>query len=308
MLVDVIISSRTYKSSTWFAKPSIISPLCCARYGWINISSDTLKCVSCNKEITHERGLAPTPNMLTSLGDYSGEEFAEKLITAHDPRACGWINDDQTPISYNFSPESFLYFPNQTLDARLLTFQSRFVAWYHQLIASSAQIQVPREISEWRSFYLFIHDSLSPSSTSLTLESKEEPQHKFDLRLKQYLLSLLKNSGVTISDSVLLDAFILSLYCWDLTKSQPNSPPCSSCSMCGRNFSMCTTSERNQVVNPSQEHKYYCPVVSSYVPPPSSSCSEPVPSGYLQMIEALLMSIMDWKVSLFLNVLVSSHF
>ena len=32
---------------TWFAKPLDLSPLMCARYGWENIDTDMLRCVSC---------------------------------------------------------------------------------------------------------------------------------------------------------------------------------------------------------------------------------------------------------------------
>ena len=48
---------NTFTAFTWFAKPSELSPLQCARYGWENIEADTLKCMSC-KEILFA-GLPP---------------------------------------------------------------------------------------------------------------------------------------------------------------------------------------------------------------------------------------------------------
>lgn len=32
----------------WFAKPIEFSPLNCAKHGWVNLTRDTLKCVSCS--------------------------------------------------------------------------------------------------------------------------------------------------------------------------------------------------------------------------------------------------------------------
>ena len=37
---------------TWFAKPLDLSPLMCARYGWENIDTDMLRCVSCRACLT----------------------------------------------------------------------------------------------------------------------------------------------------------------------------------------------------------------------------------------------------------------
>ena len=42
------------KTMNWFAKPSLISPLECCRYGWVNCGIDTLYCDSCHNTIKHE--------------------------------------------------------------------------------------------------------------------------------------------------------------------------------------------------------------------------------------------------------------
>lgn len=39
--------SLAYHCLKWAGKPRILSPLMCARYGWINIGCDMLKCSSC---------------------------------------------------------------------------------------------------------------------------------------------------------------------------------------------------------------------------------------------------------------------
>jgi len=38
---------RSFKSSSWFAKPRWLSPVSCARYGWMNVDVDLLQCVGC---------------------------------------------------------------------------------------------------------------------------------------------------------------------------------------------------------------------------------------------------------------------
>jgi len=37
----------TYTSLNWFNKPKELWPTACARYGWINVSYDTLRCENC---------------------------------------------------------------------------------------------------------------------------------------------------------------------------------------------------------------------------------------------------------------------
>jgi len=38
---------HSFKSSSWFAKPCWLSPVICARYGWMNVDVDLLQCVGC---------------------------------------------------------------------------------------------------------------------------------------------------------------------------------------------------------------------------------------------------------------------
>jgi hypothetical protein len=47
-----ITSLRTYKPATWFAKPDIISPLECARHGWVNDGMDLIKCNVCGEKLS----------------------------------------------------------------------------------------------------------------------------------------------------------------------------------------------------------------------------------------------------------------
>ena len=43
------------KTANWFCKPNAISPLVCARFGWVNNNSvDVLYCHSCSRSIRHD--------------------------------------------------------------------------------------------------------------------------------------------------------------------------------------------------------------------------------------------------------------
>ena len=41
---DLFRRLATFKSSTWFCKPAVISPVECARRGWTNTAADLLSC------------------------------------------------------------------------------------------------------------------------------------------------------------------------------------------------------------------------------------------------------------------------
>ncbi|KAL0342425.1 UNVERIFIED_CONTAM: hypothetical protein Scaly_1905100 [Sesamum calycinum] len=43
---DLFRRLSTFKSMTWFAKPQVVSPLECARRGWVNVDMDTIACYS----------------------------------------------------------------------------------------------------------------------------------------------------------------------------------------------------------------------------------------------------------------------
>ena len=52
---DYLLRLKSFvKTMNWFAKPSLISPLECCRYGWVNSGIDTLYCDSCHNAIKHE--------------------------------------------------------------------------------------------------------------------------------------------------------------------------------------------------------------------------------------------------------------
>ncbi|CAB4400418.1 uncharacterized protein OCT59_011004 [Rhizophagus irregularis] len=46
---DFMRRLATFMDSTWFVKPDLLSPVECAKYGWINIGEDWLKCEYCGE-------------------------------------------------------------------------------------------------------------------------------------------------------------------------------------------------------------------------------------------------------------------
>lgn len=43
----------TFHSNSWFAKPNIISPLICSKFGYVNSNKNVIKCEFCNNSIEH---------------------------------------------------------------------------------------------------------------------------------------------------------------------------------------------------------------------------------------------------------------
>jgi hypothetical protein len=48
---DFMKRLESYKVSTWFDKPEALSPVVCARWGWINEQTDQLHCTTCQARL-----------------------------------------------------------------------------------------------------------------------------------------------------------------------------------------------------------------------------------------------------------------
>jgi len=74
---DFLTRMRSFKSSTWFAKPDCISATQCARFGWVNDASDRLCCTFCQSSLIHARD------------DTTGQALQQQLRSAHQA-TCPW--------------------------------------------------------------------------------------------------------------------------------------------------------------------------------------------------------------------------
>eukprot|EP01025_Chloroclados_australasicus_P018440 TRINITY_DN19684_c0_g1_i1.p1 TRINITY_DN19684_c0_g1~~TRINITY_DN19684_c0_g1_i1.p1 ORF type:complete len:490 (-),score=55.22 TRINITY_DN19684_c0_g1_i1:585-1985(-) len=75
----------TFQAATWFGKPQALSPIECARRGWINEAPDTLQCRLC------EGRLFVPYETFSHKSDYQNtlKQTASKLIANHQPK-CQW--------------------------------------------------------------------------------------------------------------------------------------------------------------------------------------------------------------------------
>ena len=114
---DFLARLRTFQlAAAWFAKPSTISALECARQGWCNSGIDELKCHSCGIRILHTKGkkseyflFIESRSFFRFFGmivggaeDHNGTILRAQLSTGHLPH-CGW--------NENFCSIDFLRFP-----------------------------------------------------------------------------------------------------------------------------------------------------------------------------------------------------
>ena len=110
---DFLDRLSSFTSMTWFAKPTLISALECARCGWINDVQDKLTCRFCKVQLWHY------------YDDYNGSRLSSLLTTSHEP-TCGWCN--------NFSPMNFKQYPitseEQLRDEYCVRFQSNIINSY----------------------------------------------------------------------------------------------------------------------------------------------------------------------------------
>ncbi|KAM9328671.1 zinc finger C3HC-type protein 1 [Pholidichthys leucotaenia] len=109
---------ESYSCLKWAGKPRVLSPLMCARYGWINVGCDMLKCSSCQVFLC--ASLQPT----LDFEKYESRiaEISRQLQTQHE-KFCPWP-DFPCPERFWLVPASE---PSMLLTAFLERFQSACV-------------------------------------------------------------------------------------------------------------------------------------------------------------------------------------
>jgi hypothetical protein len=103
--------ASTFAISTWFGKPVAVGPLVCARFGWTNMASNRLQCISCNAQIIDK----VSENVDFAGATRASMTLVDRLTTAHKDD-CPWLN--------NPSPICFLSFqvktkPEMVLQAKI---------------------------------------------------------------------------------------------------------------------------------------------------------------------------------------------
>ncbi|XP_017270242.3 nuclear-interacting partner of ALK [Kryptolebias marmoratus] len=106
---------ESYSCSKWAGKPRTLSPLMCARYGWINVGSDMLKCSSCQAFLY----ASLQPCLDFKKYETRIAEISRQLQTQHE-KFCPWP-DFPCPERFWLVPASE---PSALLNALLERFQS----------------------------------------------------------------------------------------------------------------------------------------------------------------------------------------
>lgn len=85
---DLMRRLATFKAMTWFGKPKAVSPVNCARRGWINVEMDVICCEACGARL-----LFSTPSSWTlQQVEKAAAVFSLKLDNGHK-LLCPWINN-----------------------------------------------------------------------------------------------------------------------------------------------------------------------------------------------------------------------
>uniref|UniRef100_A0A1A7WZI7 Zinc finger, C3HC-type containing 1 n=2 Tax=Iconisemion striatum TaxID=60296 RepID=A0A1A7WZI7_9TELE len=145
---------ESFSCLKWAGKPHILSPLICARYGWINVGYDMLKCCSCQAFLC--ASLQPT----VDFGKYENriEEISRRLQTQHE-KLCPWP-DLPCPERFWLVPASE---PSALLNALLERFESAC------LLAQQLPAMMPEQLKSV---------SLTEDVISVVLQLIEEEQKK----------------------------------------------------------------------------------------------------------------------------------
>ena len=77
---------HSFKPSLWFAKPYWLSPVICARYGWVNVDIDLLRCVGCRAVLVVRTSSSFDPAIYAACQKRLKDQLKR---TAHHP-CCIW--------------------------------------------------------------------------------------------------------------------------------------------------------------------------------------------------------------------------
>ncbi|KAL7099085.1 hypothetical protein ACP275_09G059700 [Erythranthe tilingii] len=110
---DLLRRLSTFKSMSWFAKPQVVSPLECARRGWVNVDMDTIACASCDSRLFFS-----TPSTWTRQQvEKAAMVFSLKLESGHK-LLCPWTN--------SACEEELAQFPILSSDGLIEDYKKRF--------------------------------------------------------------------------------------------------------------------------------------------------------------------------------------
>ncbi|XP_069020914.1 zinc finger C3HC-type protein 1 [Embiotoca jacksoni] len=145
---------ESYSCLKWAGKPRVLSPLMCARYGWMNVGCDMLKCSSCQAFLC--ASLQPTLDFLKYETRIA--EISRQLQTQHE-KFCPWPDFP--------CPERFWLVPAAEPSTLLTGFLERFQSAC--LLAQQLPAMKPEQLKSM---------SLTEDVISVILQLIEEEQKR----------------------------------------------------------------------------------------------------------------------------------
>ncbi|KAL6006914.1 hypothetical protein ACLOJK_032410 [Asimina triloba] len=85
---DLMRRLATFKSMTWFGRPKVVSPVNCARRGWINVEMDIIACEACGSRLLFSNPSSWTKQQV----EKAAAVFSLKLDGGHKV-LCPWIDN-----------------------------------------------------------------------------------------------------------------------------------------------------------------------------------------------------------------------
>ncbi|XP_075414775.1 zinc finger C3HC-type protein 1 [Tenrec ecaudatus] len=195
---------ETFSSLKWAGKPLELSPLVCAKYGWVTVECDMLKCSSCQAFLCASLQLAFDFNRYKERC----AELKQALCTAHE-KFCFWPDSP--------SPDRFGMLPLDEPDVLLCEVVDRFQGLCH------LDLQLPSLRPEDLKTMCVTEDKIS-----LLLHLLEE---ELDHRAGEKKMTTKLGSDIQVH----VTACILSVCGWACSSSlEPLQLPLVACSQCMR--------------------------------------------------------------------------
>jgi hypothetical protein len=176
---DLLSRLRSFSATTWFGKPSCLSPAECARKGWTNTGPDQLTCLTCGSQILCKLPLNPWSEDATPVV----EQYDQRLLDAHSQqcRQRSLLLSGQPASAQQSSSPSFPILPTEKLSAsyysRLHEIQQlqslpRVAASTRAQLAVAAALLDPSILSGLAAILCVPADSLKhEAATAITLGS-----------------------------------------------------------------------------------------------------------------------------------------
>uniref|UniRef100_A0A8C8T0Z5 Zinc finger, C3HC type 1 n=1 Tax=Peromyscus maniculatus bairdii TaxID=230844 RepID=A0A8C8T0Z5_PERMB len=194
---------ETFSSLKWAGKPPELSPLICAKYGWVTVECDMLKCSSC------QAFLCASLQPAFDFGRYKERcaELKKSLCSAHE-KFCFWPDSP--------SPDRFGMLPLGEPAVLVSEFLDRFQSLCH------LDLQLPSLRPEDLKTMCLTEDKIGVLLHLL----EDELDHQTEDR---------KTTSKLGSDmQVHVTACVLSLCGWACSSLEPTQLPLISCSQCTR--------------------------------------------------------------------------